>query len=236
MLYQVHLVRGQQRSRCSDGSVRCNQLRSGRNRPVDACRARRGCVIDLALLWWSAAGTSYANMCLGKMRWKFAEAVLYGALLGKSAKTVGLERDPALSTPVVATPRTLLLAVVHPVFPSKPEEARWRLSRGGWKCDIVQPSISLIGHEMGYRMVLGRWATLSYPLCNVACSPFFRGQIRLYYIQATDSSDSGTHTPCPISLPLHHHTSRGLSDALQQTGAASSSRRHRVYTTYRCGC
>jgi hypothetical protein len=27
------------------------------------------------------------------MTWKFAEAVLYGALVGKSAKTVGLERD-----------------------------------------------------------------------------------------------------------------------------------------------
>jgi hypothetical protein len=85
-------------------------------------------------------------------------------------------------------------------------------------------------------MVLGRWAALSYSLYKVALSPFFRGQIWLCYIQATQSSDSGTRNPCPISLSLHHHISRGLSNTLQYTVAASSSRRYGAYTTYRCQC
>jgi hypothetical protein len=75
--------------------------------------------------------------------------------------------------------------------------------------------MSVVGPEMGYRMVLGRWATPSYSLCKVAPSPFFGGQIWLCYIQATHSPDSGTHTPRPISLPFHHYNSHGLSNTLQ---------------------
>ena len=67
MLYQLHVVWSRPPSRfaCSCGCKR--GLRRSLLRLVDARYALSRCVIDLELLWWSAADTSSAVICAERL-------------------------------------------------------------------------------------------------------------------------------------------------------------------------
>jgi hypothetical protein len=66
---------------------------------------------------------------------------------------------------------------------------------------------------------------LSYSICKVDHSPFFRGQLRLYFTQPTQCIDCHTHTTNLIKPSPGQHIVCGLCNSLQETAAASSSRR-----------